>query len=147
MYIRFVIVMGGIMAVVRFGVSMDSNLLEKFDEVWKERGFVNRSEAFRNIMREFIAERELDKGGEVMGTLSILYSYKTTGVSHRLNEIEHTHWEKIISSMHVHLDQHNCIEVLNMRGRGEEIRKIADSLIGCKGVKQGRLIISPIRIE
>jgi len=135
-------------AIVRFGVSMDSSLLEKFDEVWKEREFVNRSEAFRNIIREFIAKRELEEEeGEVMGTLSLLYSYETTGVSDRLNDIEHTHWEKIISTMHIHLDQHNCVEVLTMRGRGEEIRKISDSLIGCKGVKQGKLVITPMKIE
>jgi len=135
------------MGVVRFGVSVNSELLEKFDKVWKERGFANRSEAFRNLMREFIAKRELEEGKEVVGSLSLLYSYKTSGIDYRLNEIEHTHWKKIISTMHIHLDENNCLEILTIRGKGKEVRKIADYLIGCKGVKQGKLIMTPVKIE
>ena len=135
------------MAVIRFGVSVESNLLERFDEVWKERGFVNRSEAFRNLIRSFIAERELEERGEVVGSLVLLYSYETSGVDYRLNEVEHAYWQKIVSSMHVHLDEHNCKEVIAIRGEGEEVKMIADSLISCKGVKQGKLLIAPARIE
>ena len=135
------------MAVIRFGVSVESNLLERFDEVWKERGFVNRSEAFRNLIRGFIAERELEERGEVVGSLVLLYSYETSGVDYRLNEVEHAYWQKIVSSMHVHLDEHNCMEVIAIRGEGGEIRKIADALIGCKGVKQGKLVMTPLRME
>jgi len=135
------------MGVVRFGVSVDSDLLKKFDKVWRERGFVNRSEAFRNLMREFIAKRELEEGKDVVGSLSLLYSYKTSGIDYRLNEIEHAHWKKIISTMHIHLDKDNCLEILTIRGKGEEVRKIADYLISCKGVKQGKLIMTPVKIE
>ncbi len=135
------------MGIARFGVSVESDLLERFDKIWKDRGFANRSEAIRNLIRELIASRELEEGREVVGCLSLLYSYETSGVDFRLNEIEHTYWEKIISSMHVHLDEHDCMEVLTMRGGGEEIRKIADSLISCKGVRQGKLVVTPTKIE
>jgi len=135
------------MSVLRFGVSLESNLLERFDEVWKERGFANRSEAFRNLIRSFIAERELGKGRDVVGSLVLIYSFKTSGVDYRLNEVEHAYGQQITSSMHVHLDEHNCMEVIAMRGKGEEVRRIADCLISCKGVKQGKLVMTPARIE
>ena len=135
------------MSVVRFGVSLDSVLLDKFDEEWRRMGFANRSEALRNLIRDFLATRELGEGGEVIGAISLLYAYETSGVDYRLNEIEHAHWRKIISSMHIHLDEHNCAEVITLRGKGEEIKKIADSLISSKGVKQGKLVLTPMRIE
>ena len=120
--------------VVRFGVSLSSELLAKFDKVIGEKNYMNRSEAIRDLIRDFLVGEEWEKGKEVVGSLTLLYDHEVRGVDERLTDIQHSHHAHIISSMHVHLDERNCIEVLMIRGIAEEVKKIADSLISARGV-------------
>jgi CopG family nickel-responsive transcriptional regulator len=128
--------------VVRFGVSLSSELLKKFDKVIGEKNYTNRSEAIRDLIRDFLVGEEWEKGKEVVGSLTLLYDHEVRGVDERLTDIQHSHHAHIISSMHVHLDERNCIEVLVIRGIAEEVKKIADSLISARGVKHGKLVMT-----
>jgi CopG family nickel-responsive transcriptional regulator len=128
--------------VVRFGVSLSSELLKKFDKVIGEKNYTNRSEAIRDLIRDFLVGEEWEKGKEVVGSLTLLYDHEVRGVDERLTDIQHLHHAHIISSMHVHLDEQNCIEVLVIRGIAEEVKKIADSLISARGVKHGKLVMT-----
>jgi CopG family nickel-responsive transcriptional regulator len=128
--------------VVRFGVSLSSELLKKFDKVIGEKNYTNRSEAIRDLIRDFLVGEEWIKGREVVGSLTLLYDHEVKGVDERLTDIQHSHYGHIISSMHVHLDERNCIEVLVIRGIAEEVKKIADSLISARGVKHGKLVMT-----
>jgi CopG family nickel-responsive transcriptional regulator len=128
--------------VVRFGVSLSSELLAKFDKVIGEKNYMNRSEAIRDLIRDFLVGEEWEKGKEVVGSLTLLYDHEVRGVDERLTDIQHSHHAHIISSMHVHLDERNCIEVLVIRGIAEEVKKIADSLISARGVKHGKLVMT-----
>ncbi len=128
--------------VVRFGVSLNSELLRKFDEIIEEKSYMNRSEAIRDLIRDFLVSEEWEKGKEVVGSLTLLYDHEVRGVDERLIDIQHSSYGHIISSMHVHLDERNCIEVLVIKGLAEEVKKIADSLISARGVKHGKLVMT-----
>ncbi|MEE9594092.1 MAG: nickel-responsive transcriptional regulator NikR [Candidatus Hydrothermarchaeales archaeon] len=130
--------------VERFGVSLSPKLLVKFDEVMKERGYTNRSEAIRDLMRDCIVSSEWEKGGDVVGALTLVYDHHVRGVMDKLTALQHEHHANVVSSMHVHLDEHNCMEFLVLRGQAEEVKRIADSLISARGVKHGKLVASTI---
>jgi CopG family nickel-responsive transcriptional regulator len=121
---------------------LSSELLAKFDKVIGEKNYMNRSEAIRDLIRDFLVGEEWEKGKEVVGSLTLLYDHEVRGVDERLTDIQHSHHAHIISSMHVHLDERNCIEVLVIRGIAEEVKKIADSLISARGVKHGKLVMT-----
>jgi len=128
---------------VRFGVSIDSRLLERFDALIDEKGYVNRSEAIRDLIRNaLIEERTLRDDAEMVGTVSLVYNHHTRELSDKLTEHQHSHHEAIISALHVHLDAHHCLEVVVIKGRASEIKHLADELIGTKGVKHGKLMIT-----
>lgn len=125
----------------RFGVSINDNLLSRFDRLIKEKGYVNRSEAVRDLMRDALVEREWSQGDqETVGTVTLVYDHHTRDLSDRLTEHQHNHHHSIISVLHVHLDAHNCLEVAVVRGSAREVRRLADELIGTKGVKHGKLV-------
>lgn len=131
------------MAITRFGISLDEGLLGKFDRLIDSKGYPNRSEAIRDLIREMIVRDEWEAGRkDTVGTITLVYSHDTRELADTLTELQHRHHGHVISSMHVHLDGHNCLEVLVVRGRGTEIKKIADRLIGTKGVKHGKLTIA-----
>ncbi|MEM2924482.1 MAG: nickel-responsive transcriptional regulator NikR [Methanocellales archaeon] len=117
-------------------------LLRKFDEVIEEKGYMNRSEAIRDLIRDFLVSEEWERGKEVIGSLTLLYDHEVRGVDEKLTDIQHSHHAHIISSMHVHLDERNCIEVLVIKGVSEEVKKIADTLISARGVKHGKLVMT-----
>jgi len=128
---------------VRFSVSMSPELLKKFDRTLKERMYKNRSKAIRDLVREFIVEQEWERAEkEVMGSLTILYNHETRGLVDRLIDLQHEKYSNIISSMHVHIDERNCIEVLVIKGPPEEVKRISDRLLSCKGVKHGKLVMT-----
>jgi len=128
---------------IRFGISIDSKLLESFDRLIEHKGYVNRSEALRDLIRASLIEDKLEEGQEEMvGTVTLVYNHHSRDLSNKLTEQQHSYHHQIISSLHVHLDAHNCLEVLVVRGKAREIRKIADELIGVKGVKHGKLVIT-----
>jgi len=128
---------------VRFGISIDSGLLERFDTVVEGKGYVNRSEAIRDLIRDALVEQSWEAGEEeTVGTLTLVYDHHVRDLSDRLTDIQHDHHDRIISTLHVHLDHHNCLEVLIVRGKAGQIKAIADSMIGVKGVKHGKLVMT-----
>ncbi|MDV3104223.1 nickel-responsive transcriptional regulator NikR [Thermococcus waiotapuensis] len=131
------------MGVVRFGVSVPEELLEKFDRIIGEKGYVNRSEAIRDMMRDFIVRHEWEQGdAEVAGTITMLYNHDEADVVRELLDLQHDYLEEIISSIHVHMDEHNCLEVVIVKGKASRIKEIADRLLSLKGVKHGKLVMT-----
>ena len=131
------------MGVVRFGVSVPEELLEKFDRIIEEKGYVNRSEAIRDMMRDFIVRHEWETGDtEVAGTITMLYNHDEAEVVKELLDLQHDYLEEIVSSIHVHMDLHNCLEVVIVKGKASRIKEIADRLLSLKGVKHGKLVMT-----
>lgn len=129
-------------SLVRFSVAMDDELLGRFDELVARRGAaVNRSEAVRDLVRDALVDAEWeDSAGEIVGTITMVFDHHASDLSDKLDTLQHAHHQRIVSSMHVHLDAHNCLEVVVVRGTGEQVRAIADGLLGTKGVKHGKLV-------
>jgi CopG family nickel-responsive transcriptional regulator len=128
---------------VRFGISIDDKLLKSFDRLIDEKGYLNRSEAIRDLIRASLVELKWEKGEEeTVGTVTLVYNHHVRDLSDKLTEQQHGHHDQIVSSLHVHLDAHNCLEVLVVRGKAHEVKKIADELIGVKGVKHGKLVMT-----
>lgn len=127
----------------RFGISIDENLLASFDKLIDAKGYQNRSEAIRDLIRSSLVELKLETGEEEMvGTVTLVYNHHVRDLADKLTEHQHQHHHEVISSLHVHLDEHNCLEVLVLRGKSSVIKKIADELIGVKGVKHGKLVMT-----
>jgi CopG family nickel-responsive transcriptional regulator len=127
--------------VVRFGVSLPAELIERFDKHIDSKGYRTSSEAIRDIMRERLVEEEWESdSGEVVGTVTIVYDHHTRELSSLLTDLQHEHHEEIICSTHIHLDAHNCLEVIMVKGSGARVRKIADLLVSTRGVKHGKLV-------
>ncbi|RJS76913.1 nickel-responsive transcriptional regulator NikR [Candidatus Bathyarchaeota archaeon] len=128
---------------IRFSVSISPDLLKKFDKEIKARAYTNRSRAVRDLIVNFIVEREWERSEtEVMGSLTLLYDHETRGLLKKLIEIQHERHENIASTMHLHIDEHMCMEILALKGMPKEIRELADRLISCRGVKHGKLVMS-----
>jgi CopG family nickel-responsive transcriptional regulator len=124
----------------RFGVSIDSQLIKKFDALVARKGYATRSEAIRDMIRDSLVEQEWEaEDRETVGTITIVYNHHTRELEHALTDMQHKSFHQIVSALHVHLDAHNCLEVLVVKGMSREIRKIADRLIGTRGVKHGKL--------
>jgi CopG family nickel-responsive transcriptional regulator len=129
--------------VVRFSTTIAPKLLEQFDKILEEKGYANRSEGIRDLIRNFIVANEWEGGDdEAVGSLTLLYDHDVRGITDKLVELQHSHHANILSSMHVHLDEHNCIEVLVIKGRAGEIQSISDVLIAARGVKHGELVMT-----
>ncbi len=127
----------------RFGVSIDSRLIKKFDALIGRKGYATRSEAIRDMIRDSLVEEEWEaEERETVGTITIVYNHHTRELEHSLADMQHKSFHKIISTLHVHLDAHNCLEVLVVKGKSREIKKIADRLIGTRGVKHGKLTMT-----
>jgi CopG family nickel-responsive transcriptional regulator len=128
---------------VRFGVAMDDDLLGKFDRVIDRKGYENRSEAIRDLVRNLLVEEEWAAGAEeTVGTITLVYDHHVHELQDTLTDLQHDLHEAIISTIHVHLDAHNCLEVLIVKSKSGDIKAAADRLIGTKGVKHGRLIMT-----
>jgi len=127
----------------RFGISMDAQLLENFDRLIEQKSYMNRSEAIRDLMRASLVEtRAGNDEEEMVGTITLVYDHHVHDLSEKLTDQQHTHHDRIISALHVHLDAHNCLEVLVARGKAKDVKKIADELLGVKGVKHGKLVMT-----
>ena len=124
--------------ITRFGVSLDGALLAQFDRVIARKGYTNRSEAIRDLIRESLVREQWELGtDEVVGTLTLVYNHDVRDLSDKLTDLQHAHYKAIVSALHVHLDAHHCLEVLVLRGKAKELKSIADRLIGTRGVKHG----------
>jgi len=129
--------------VARFGVSMSETLLNQFDQLVQARGYANRSEAIRDLVRDALVVKEWEEGeGEVAGTITLVYDHHTAGLTDTLTELQHEYHHLIISTLHVHLDEHNCLETLIVRGSPQEAKKLADQLISLKGIIHGKLTVT-----
>ncbi|MDH4163540.1 MAG: nickel-responsive transcriptional regulator NikR [Nitrospirota bacterium] len=129
--------------ITRFGMSIDSSLIKKFDTLIDRKGYPNRSKAIQDLIRDKLIEEEWEAGDqETVGTITIVYNHHTRELDHALNDLQHQSFHQIVSALHIHLDAHNCLEVLVVKGKSKEIKKIADSLIGTRGVKHGKLTMT-----
>jgi len=128
------------MSLARIGVAIDSELLEEFDKLINTRGYTNRSEAFRDLIRDELVEQTWEApDADVVGTVTLVYNHHVRMLSEKLTELQHDFHKSILSTMHVHLDHDNCLEVLVVRGKAGDVKRVADTLISTKGVKHGRL--------
>lgn len=127
---------------VRFGVSIDERLLDSFDNLIGSKGYSNRSEAVRDLIRNALVDDQWSHNDEeeMVGTVSLVFNHHTRELSDKLTEHQHSHHQNIVSALHVHLDAHHCLEVVVIKGKAKDIRRLADELIGTKGVKHGRLM-------
>ena len=127
----------------RIGVAIDSELLDKFDRLIGQRGYTNRSEAFRDLIRDELIEKTWESPDSyVVGTVTLVYDHHVRMLNEKLTGIQHDFHHSILSTLHVHLDHDNCLEVLVVRGKAAIVKKVADALISTKGVKHGRLTIT-----
>lgn len=128
----------------RFGVSIEKGLLREFDEWIKSKRYANRSDALRVLMRSFLLEVQTqeDPDMEVIGTITLVYDHTSGDLTTRLTDIQHRYHQFIVSTLHIHFDELNCLEVIAVRGPQKGVRAIADSLIGTRGLRQGKLIIN-----
>ncbi len=127
---------------VRFGVSLDRNLLERFDRLLRERNYDNRSEAFRDLIRQELVRKEWEEDDDVAGAITLVYDHHRRDLMGKITDIQHDYQGVIISTQHVHLDHDHCLEIVAVRGRPADVMKLADTLRSVKGVKHGTLSMS-----
>ena len=124
--------------IVRFSVSIESDLLERFLRVAKKRGWGNRSEALRSLIRDALVREEWEADAEIVGTITLVYDHHKRELGDKLTSIQHDHHNLVLSATHIHLDHDNCLEMIAVRGTATRVQKIADALIGTRGVKHGK---------
>jgi CopG family nickel-responsive transcriptional regulator len=127
----------------RIGVSIDSELLRRFDAFISDKGYDNRSEAFRDLIRDrLVGEAAVAPNAFVVGTVTLMYDHHTRLLPEKLTDLQHEYHDVVISTLHAHLDHDNCVEVILLRGKSRDVRGLADRLISTKGVQHGRLVVS-----
>jgi CopG family nickel-responsive transcriptional regulator len=132
----------------RIGVAIDTGLLDKFDRLIAGRGYTNRSEAFRDMIREELVEQSWESPeSRVVGTVTLVYDHHARLLGEKLTGIQHEYHRSVLSTLHVHLDHDLCLEVIVIRGRAGAVRSLADALISTKGVKHGRLTLTTAGAE
>jgi CopG family nickel-responsive transcriptional regulator len=129
---------------IRFGVAMDAELLARFDEHLARRGYATRSEALRDLVRADLAAAHVADGGLTAATLTVVYDHHVRELTEKLTEMQHELGEKVVSTLHVHLDHDHCLEVIVMRGPAAEIQSAADRILATKGVEHGKLVITAL---
>ena len=127
---------------VRFSISLEEKLLERFDECIKEKKYKNRSEALRDLIRENLVQREWQKNEKVAGTITLVYAHHKRGLVHRLTALQHEYHHIIISTQHIHLDHDNCLEVIIVHGKARALDQLTSKLKTVKGVKYGNLAMA-----
>jgi len=127
---------------VRFGVSLEGELLRRFDAFIGAEGYVNRSKAIADLIRKEFITDAFSKGGAVAGAVTIVYDHHKREVVNKLLDMQHDHGDIIISTQHVHLDHDNCLEIIAVRGPGAKVKVLADSLKAVKGVKHSTLSVT-----
>lgn len=126
----------------RFTVSLEKDLLTKFDEYIGEHGYNNRSEAIRDMIRKGLVKQEWESNSQVVGVVTLVYDHHRPQLQERVTELQHDFYHIITSTTHVHMDHHNCLEVTIVKGRAAEVQKLAQGLIALRGVKDGTLTMS-----
>lgn len=128
----------------RFGVSMESGLLDRFDGYIRDHAYTNRSEAIRDLIRRALVAEEWAHDRETVGAITIVYNHEVPGLSKKLNRLQHDFPGQVVASLHVHLDHHNCMEVIVARGQAHEIKALADRVTASRGVLHGTLTGSTV---
>lgn len=132
----------------RFGVSMDEKLLTEFDKLVADKGYSNRSEAVRDLIREaLIVEAWKDPEQYVAGSILLFYDHDQKGLLELLTEIQHDFHHEILATTHFHLDEHNCLELIIVKGKAGRLQKLSDQLVSMKGVKYGKFTVAPVGDE
>ena len=129
----------------RFGVSVEEELLQSFDQLIAGQGYANRSEALRDLMRDALVKSRLEtspENGEVLGSLTLVYDHHATELNDKMNALQHDHHNLVVSVLHVHVSHDDCMEVIVLRGALREIRLLSDALLSLKGVKHGKLFVT-----
>jgi CopG family nickel-responsive transcriptional regulator len=127
----------------RIGIALDSDLLDRFDRSIEKSGYTNRSEAFRDLIRDrLVREQTAAPDATVVGTVTLIYNHHAYGITEKLTEAQHEHHELVVSTTHAHLDHDSCLEVLIVHGKAARVQHFADILIGLKGVEHGRLVMT-----
>lgn len=126
----------------RTGVSLEADLLTEFDRLIAKRGYENRSEAFRDLIREALLAESVDSNKPVVGTLTLVYDHHIPGLSEKLTETQHAAGTAIMAATHIHLDHNYCLEVIIMKGRGKDLQAIADRILAFRGVELGKLVLT-----
>ena len=127
---------------VRFGVSLEKGLLDKFDLYIREKNYSNRSEALRDLIRQDLIRKEWREGRDVAGAITLVYDHHGKGLLNKITDIQHNYEKLIISTQHIHLSHENCLEIIAVRGNPKDVQKLADTLQSIKGVKHGTLSMS-----
>ena len=127
---------------VRFGVSLEKTLLDRFDKLIGEQQYTNRSEALRDLIRRELVQRQWREGSDVAGAITLVYDHHKRDVISKVTDTQHDFQEVIISTQHIHLDHHNCLEIVAARGKAEEVQRLADALRSIKGVRHTTLSMS-----
>ncbi len=132
----------------RVGVSLDKALLADFDELIRRKGYPNRSEAVRDLIRVKLTETALEApDAHAIGSVFLVYDHHEAKVAEQLTHLQHTHLLTVVASIHIHLDHHNCLEVIVLKGRVAEIQKLADKMTSLKGVNLGRLSLAAVTCD
>lgn len=126
----------------RTGVSIEEDLLQKFDQLIARRGYKNRSEAIRDLIRESLVTDAVNENKTVVATLSMVYDHHLPNLGQKLTEMQHHSHGAVLAATHVHLDEVNCLEVIIMKGSSKEIRTLADHMLSLRGVKNGKLVMT-----
>jgi len=133
--------------VIRFGVSIEPDLLKKFDKQIKKEGYANRSESIRDLIRKnLITQKTTDTNSESIGTLTMIYDHHIGNITNKLLNIQHDHTKEILLTTHIHVDHDNCLEVLVLKGKTGSIQKLADNIKALTGIKHGELVITRIKL-
>jgi CopG family nickel-responsive transcriptional regulator len=128
--------------VFRFGISLDKDLLDEFDRLINNKSYSNRSEAFRDLIRQELVKKEWQEGKEIAGAITLIYNHHKRELLNKITDIQHNFQKLIISTQHVHLDHNNCLEIVAVKGSPKEVQKLSDMLKSIKGVKHGTLSMS-----
>ena len=128
--------------VFRFGISLEKALLGKFDQLIKDKNYANRSEAFRDLIRQELVRKEWQQDKEIAGAINLIYDHHKRELVNKLMDIQHNYQKLIISTQHIHLDHNNCLEIIAVKGTPKEAQKLADTLKSVKGVKHGTISMS-----
>jgi CopG family transcriptional regulator, nickel-responsive regulator len=127
----------------RTGIAIDADLLARFDRFIARQGYANRSEAFRDLIRDRLVSAAIEAPeAQVVGTITLIYDHHSRLLPDKLTSLQHDHHDVIIASTHAHLDHNTCLEVLVVKGQAKQVQKLADRLIGTKGVRHGRLVMT-----
>ena len=126
----------------RTGVSLEEDLLQEFDRLITKRGYKNRSEAFRDLIREALLTETVHSNKPVVGTLTLVYDHHTPNLSEKLTDAQHSAGASVLAATHVHLDHHYCLEVVIMKGKSKDLQELADHMLALRGVELGKLVLT-----